>query len=79
MTHLPENVDGRRRSLALLNLLRGKALGLPSGQAVAAAMGTTVTDDTLGIDGPTPLWFYLLREAEVIAGGSDVRVDKPMT
>jgi hypothetical protein len=69
LAHLPENVDGQRRSLALLNLLRGKALGLPSGQAVAAAMGTTVPDDTLGLDGPTPLWFYLLREAEVIAGG----------
>jgi len=69
LAHLPESVDGQRRSLAVLNMLRGKALGLPSGQAVAAAMGTTVPDDTLGLDRPTPLWFYLLREAEVIAGG----------
>jgi hypothetical protein len=53
--------------MALLDLLRGKALGLPSGEAVAAAMGTSRTD--LGLSGPTPLWYYLLREAEIDSGG----------
>jgi hypothetical protein len=66
---LPESVDRARRSLALLNLLRGRALLLPSGQAVAAAVGTAVPDDDLGLAGETPLWFYLLRESEVVAGG----------
>jgi hypothetical protein len=66
---LPANVDRSRRSLALLDLLRGRALQLPSGQAVAKAMGTAVPDADLGLDGETPLWFYLLREAEVVADG----------
>jgi hypothetical protein len=30
-------------------------------------MGTSRAD--LGLDGPTPLWYYLLREAEVDSGG----------
>ena len=67
LTSLPASVDPERRSLALLNLLRGRALGLPSGQAVAAAMGTTVGDGQLGLTGETPLWYYLLRESEVAA------------
>jgi hypothetical protein len=32
-------------------------------------MGTTVSADSLGLDGQTPLWFYLLRESEVVADG----------
>jgi len=66
---LPVSIDPERRSLALLNLLRGRALALPSGQAVAAAMGTGVTNSQLGLTGDTPLWYYLLREAEVLQGG----------
>ena len=54
--------------MALLDLLRGRALGLPSGQAVAAAIGTSRTD--LGLADQTPLWYYLLREAEVDSGGT---------
>ena len=69
LRQLPEDVDHDRRSLALLNMLRGRALGLPSGQAVAAAMGTAVPGDRLHLEGPTPLWFYLLRESEVLADG----------
>lgn len=66
---LPVAVDPERRSLALLDLLRGRALGLPSGQAVAAAMGATVADAELGLHGNTPLWYYLLREAEIVEEG----------
>jgi Animal haem peroxidase len=60
-----------RRSLAVRNLLRGKALGLPSGQAVATAMGLTPrTNAQLGLSGAgwggqAPLWFYVLKEAEL--------------
>jgi len=64
---LPPALDPERRPMALLDLLRGKALGLPSGEAVAAAMGTSRSD--LGLAGPTPLWYYLLREAEIDSGG----------
>jgi len=66
---LPVTVDQDRRSLALLNLLRGRSLSLPSGQAVAGALGTSVPNAQLGLSGDTPLWYYLLREAEVLEGG----------
>ncbi|MFL6293195.1 MAG: peroxidase family protein [Thermoanaerobaculia bacterium] len=81
------------KSLAQRNLLRGKALGLPSGQAVARAMGMArdnviLTPAELNLptsfppkpgDPPrnlaaafgenTPLWFYILKEAEVRCNG----------
>ena len=59
-----------RRSLATRNLLRGKRLGVPSGQAVATAMGETPLDNSaLGLVEPgwndeAPLWFYILKESE---------------
>lgn len=62
-------------ALAERNLLRGKRLGLPSGQEVAAAMGITPLSNTeLGVSGTgwknkAPLWFYVLREAELGGGG----------
>jgi hypothetical protein len=61
-------------SLAERNLLRGKRLGLPSGQDVAAAMGLTpLTNQQLGLTDPgwkgkAPLWFYVLKEAELLGG-----------
>jgi hypothetical protein len=67
LVSMPPMLDPEQRSLALLDLLRARALGLPSGEAVAAAMGTSRAD--LGLDGPTPLWYYLLREAEIDSGG----------
>ncbi|MDQ6946053.1 MAG: heme peroxidase family protein [Actinomycetota bacterium] len=69
MAQLPPMLDQARRPIALLDMLRGKALGLPSGEAVAAAMGTGVTDTQLGLTAKTPLWYYLLRESEVVAEG----------
>jgi Animal haem peroxidase len=62
-------------SLAVRNLLRGRALGLPSGQAVATALGVApLTNAQLGLtgagwDGQAPLWFYILKEAEKSASG----------
>ena len=71
---LAKDTDRDRRALAWLNLHRGALLGLPSGQDVARAMGhDALSADELGLEGAlggrTPLWFYLLREAEVRAGG----------
>lgn len=72
---LPPAVD-EIHELVRLNLKRGAALGLPSGQEVADAMGANVvggTDLTLGlvhsamaneaVQVSTPLWYYILAEA----------------
>jgi hypothetical protein len=58
-------------SLALRNLKRSQVLGLPSGQDVANAVKADVLDtaDLGGAPEPTPLWFYILKESEVTAGG----------
>lgn len=58
-------------SLPLRNLQRGQALELPSGQDVARLLGVAVrsgADLGAALD-PTPLWFYILKEAELDAGG----------
>lgn len=78
---LPSEVQ-TERSLAVRNLLRGRALGLPSGQDVAAALGLVplkpeqirggqhdAVVQQFGFDTRTPLWFYILREAEVQQAG----------
>jgi len=67
--------------LAFRNLVRGFHLGLPTGQAVAMAMGQTPLSSAQiasGIDGEvaaqhglheqTPLWYYILKEAEQLGG-----------
>jgi hypothetical protein len=65
-------------SLATRNLLRHLTWEIPSGQAVAAAMGAPVLSQTdladfgqFGghLDTSTPLWLYILREAMVMSGG----------
>jgi hypothetical protein len=61
-------------ALAERNLLRGKRLGLPAGQDVAKAMRMPVlTNADLGLTetgwgGKAPLWFYILKEAELGGG-----------
>lgn len=61
--------DDVESSLAFRNLKRGEALGLPSGQDVARLLGVPVLDGgTLGAPEPTPLWFYILKEAELSGG-----------
>jgi hypothetical protein len=81
--HLPF-IDPRKdppNSLAERNLLRGKRLRLPSGQQVAKAMGVQALSngelsderqfklDDPGWSGQAPLWFYILKEAELQRGG----------
>lgn len=51
---------GDNRSLATNDLLRGYRLELPSGQAIARAMG----EEPLEKDMEHPLWYYILLEAE---------------
>jgi Animal haem peroxidase len=95
LANLPDQRNEKiveRRSLPVLNLQRGIALGLPSGQAVARRMGLTpLTDQELWFDAGNlteqadrdrrskvyndfhaqlhenaPLWYYILREAEMV-------------
>jgi len=62
-------------SLAVRDLQRGQGVGLPSGEAVARHIGITpITVEQIGIasvgwQGETPLWYYILREADVYTGG----------
>jgi hypothetical protein len=65
------------QSLASRNLMRHVNFGLPSGQAVARVLGAPVlsaeqlTDaQPFGLERSTPLWFYILKEAELLEGGT---------
>jgi hypothetical protein len=76
------------KRLARRNLLRGYHLSIPTGQSVAAAMGVAPLSENelrLGNSGPlnqvledngflqrTPLWYYVLKEAEVRANGNSL-------
>jgi len=63
-------------NLATRNLLRGCRVGVPAGQDVAVRMGLTpLTNEELGLSDPrwkgkAPLWFYCLKEAELVNNGS---------
>jgi hypothetical protein len=65
-------------SLATRNLLRHITWGIPSGQRVAERMGVTrlMAQDLADINeivprlaGETPLWIYILREADLVEDG----------
>jgi len=74
--------------LAVRNLLRGYSLALPTGQAVAEELGITPLDPAQLTSGntasfnkaltdgnfetATPLWYYVLKEAEVLANGNSL-------
>lgn len=78
-----KRVDNPPPSLSERNLLRGSRLGLPAGQDVAQVLGVSnpiqpaeiATGGTAavvkenGFDQRTPLWFYILKEAEVRENG----------
>lgn len=74
---LPEPVTGAvdipaHRSLAARDLLRGHSTALPSGEAIARRIGVPpLTPGELGHSWPngTPLWLYVLKEAEHRGGG----------
>jgi hypothetical protein len=77
---LPRQISGEDEgtpysSLANRDLQRGQAVGLPSGEAVARELGVELlTEDEVGLNGAgwdqeTPLWLYVLKEAEVLEEG----------
>ena len=68
-------------------LLRGKRVGLPSGQNVARAYGLDPLNPeqiaqgpdkeiltNFGYDTKTPLWYYVLKEAELTTRGAHLGV-----
>ena len=64
------------QSLASRNLMRHVNFGIPSGQAIARRMGLPVLPPTqldaltpFGMEKSTPLWFYILKEAELMENG----------
>lgn len=65
-TEIPE-----QHSLAYRDLVRGEALDLPSGEAIAKFIGAApLSPEEVGLRemgwrSETPLWFYILKEAEV--------------
>jgi Animal haem peroxidase. len=78
----PTEQEEREANLAFRNLRRGVQIGLPSGQAVCRAMNLepmTPEEIATGSDGEvarrhglheaTPLWYYVLKEAEHHHGG----------
>jgi hypothetical protein len=81
LIRLPESITGlvevaAYQSLAARDLQRGMGTGLPSGEAVARALGARpLTGEQLALgdwQDETPLWLYILREAAVRGGGDHV-------
>jgi Animal haem peroxidase len=77
---LPQAISGVEESdayasLANRDLQRGQAIGLPSGEAVAKSLGVEpLSSEQVGLaehgwSGETPLWIYILREADVLCDG----------
>jgi len=73
---LPFGPPNDPQTLAQRNLLRHLTFSLPSGQSVAKAMNIKplsreeLSDlKPMGFDRETPLWFYILKEAELKAEG----------
>src|SRR3954465_5302357 len=80
---LPTQISGSEpgtdyASLANRDLQRGQAVGLASGEAVARRLGVApLTAGQLGLaehgwTGETPLWLYILKEAEVLHAGEQL-------
>jgi hypothetical protein len=79
---LPGIADPDLKRLPVRNLIRGVHASLPSGQAVAARMDLPPLEPKQLANGPdgkvakeqgfdreTPLWYYLLKEADVMGKG----------
>jgi hypothetical protein len=69
---------GSTTSLPQRNLLRHLTWNLPSGQSIAGAMGVAVLSAAdldelrglgVGFETSTPLWYYILKEAQVMHDG----------
>jgi hypothetical protein len=68
---IPGAEGGGSNVLGFRNLLRAKFYDVPSGEDIAGAMYVPVTGEPVFPEG-TPLWFYVLREAELTSGGAEL-------
>jgi hypothetical protein len=75
---LPSSAEKTPTVLPQRNLLRHVTWSLPSGQTIAQALGVPplwaenfpeLQQFGHGLPSSTPLWYYALKEAEVLAGG----------
>jgi hypothetical protein len=80
---LPTQISGSQpgtdyASLANRDLQRGQAVGLASGEAIAHRLGVpALSAEQVGLaehgwEAETPLWFYILKEAEVLHNGDQL-------
>jgi hypothetical protein len=80
LIELPREITGdvpveAYHSLAVRDLVRGQAIGLPSGESVARAMGHEALEpEQIGLAecgwaAETPLWLYVLKESEALNDG----------
>ena len=80
---LPTQISGSApgtdyASLATRDLQRGQAVGLASGEAIAHRLGVpALSAEQVGLaeggwTGETPLWIYILKEAEVMHDGNQL-------
>jgi hypothetical protein len=68
---IPGAEGGGSNVLAFRNLVRAKFYDVPSGEDIAGAMDVPVTGEPVFPEG-TPLWYYVLREAELTTGGAEL-------
>jgi hypothetical protein len=79
-----EKIDKMQKAITVRNLLRGFYLGLPTGEEAAEWIGETALTRKQIASGPheellddsdfwgkTPLWYYILKEAELLGFGPD--------
>lgn len=82
LKNVPGFPPGPESSLSVMNLIRGKIVGLPTGQAVANLFNTQpLTKEQIasgphkdviiqnGFETQTPLWYYILKESEILNNG----------
>ena len=76
LLELPEEIVGMtgEKNLAVRNMVRGQiTYSIPSGDWIAneyfsGAINTHPFIEEVGLEGNTPLWFYILAEAELCGG-----------
>ncbi|MFL6281962.1 MAG: peroxidase family protein [Pyrinomonadaceae bacterium] len=79
-----ENIDKMQKAITVRNLLRGFYLGLVTGEEAAQRLGVTPLTPEQVAEGPhrslledplllgrTPLWYYVLKESELLGFGRD--------
>ena len=85
LKNVPGFPPGPESSLSVRNLIRGQIVGLPTGQSVASLFEVPALSKEQiasgphqevilknGFDTQTPLWYYILKESEVLNEGKNL-------